>query len=171
MPAAVRWLIVAILLIGIAGAIYAVPKLTGDSTERTGEALLHEVTTEDLLVTVTEEGNVESASNVDIKCEVAGGSSILWIVEDGKNVEEGEKIVELDGSALEEQINTQRITFEKAKATKLQSEKTVSVAKISLTEYLEGTFKQLTQDAEAVIKISEENLRSCLLYTSDAADE
>ena len=130
------------------------------STGASGKALLHEVVSDELLVTVTEEGNVESASNIDIKCQVAGGTSILWIVEDGKQVKKGEKLVELDGSSLEEQINTQRITYEKARATKLQSEKMVSVAEISLKEYLEGTFKQQTQDAEAVIKIAEENLRS-----------
>lgn len=158
---ATRWMILVLLLIMGTGAIYAYPKLTtGTKPARTSQALKHTVKTDDLLITVTEEGNVESASNVDIKCQVAGGTSILWIVEDGKQVKEGEKLVEFDSSALEEQINTQRIAFEKARATKLQSEKTVSVAEISLKEYLEGTFKQQMQDAEAVIKIAEENLRS-----------
>src|SRR5882672_795779 len=46
-----------------------------------------------LQVTVTADGNVESASNIEVKCRVAGGSTILWIVEDGKLVEEGEEIV------------------------------------------------------------------------------
>ena len=155
------WLILLFLLILLSGVIYAVPKFTSSGNSESAEkTLLFDVATEDLLITVTEEGNVESASNVDIKCQVAGGTSILWIVEDGKQVEEGEKLVEFDSSALEEQINTQRIAFEKARATKIQSEKNVSVAEISLKEYIEGTFKQLTQDAEAVIKISEENLRS-----------
>ena len=84
----------------------------------------------------------------------------MTIVEDGKQVEEGDLLVELDASALEDQINTQRIAFEKARATKIQSEKTWSVAKISVTEYLEGTYKQALQDAEAAITIAEENLRS-----------
>ena len=46
----------------------------------------------DLLVTVTESGTLESAANVEVKCQVAGGSSILWIIPDGTFVEEGEKI-------------------------------------------------------------------------------
>jgi len=155
------WAILLFLLIVLSGVIYAVPKFTNSVSQDLAEkTLLHEVATDDLLITVTEEGNVESASNVDIKCQVAGGTSILWIVGDGKQVEEGEKLVEFDSSALEEQINTQRIAFEQARATKIQSEKNVNVAEISLKEYTEGTFKQLTQDAEAVIKIAEENLRS-----------
>src|SRR5262245_56821655 len=43
-----------------------------------------------LVLTIMEDGNLESASNVDVKCEVAGGATILWIVEDGKEVQEGE---------------------------------------------------------------------------------
>ena len=144
----------------LAGA-YTIPKLMGGfGGSDTTRILTHEVKNEDLLVTVTEEGNVESAKNIEVKCQVAGGSSILWIVEDGKQVSKGEKIVELDASSLEDQINTQRIAFEKARATKLQSEKTFSVAKLSVREYLEGTFKQALQDADALITISEENLRA-----------
>ena len=159
--ASTGWLIVVLLILTIGGALYAVPKLTSKgSAERIDRAMLYEVQNDDLLITVTEEGNVESASNIDIKCQVAGGTSILWIVEDGKQVRKGEKIIEFDSSALEEQVNTQRIACEKARATKVQSEKNVSVAEISLKEYLEGTFKQEMQDAEAVIKIAEENLRS-----------
>ena len=142
-------------------AAYVAPKIAGGFAPESAQSVLtHQVSRGELLVTVTEEGNVESASNVEIKCHVAGGSSILWIVEDGKQVEKGEKLVELDSSALEDQINTQKITFEKARATKIQSEKNFSVAKIAVTEYLEGTFKQALQDAEALITISEENLRS-----------
>ena len=129
-------------------------------SEASSSFLTHTVTTEELLVTVTEEGNVESASNVDIKCQVAGGSSILWIVPDGSTVKQGDKLVELDASTLEDQINTQRIAYEKALATKLQSEKTFAVAEISVEEYLEGTFKKEQQDADALITISLENLRS-----------
>lgn len=148
-----------LVCLGLA-AFFLVPRLAGAKASSATAALLHEVKNDDLLITVTEEGNVESAQNVEVKCQVAGGSSILWIVEDGKQVKKGEKIVELDSSALEDSINTQRIAYEKARATKLQSEKNFSVAQISVREYLEGTYKQLLQDAEALITIAEENLRA-----------
>lgn len=154
--------IFALGLVACAGiAVFVVPRLLANfgQPDLTG-ALTHEVKTDDLLITVTEEGDVESASNVEVKCQVAGGSSILWIVDDGKQVKEGEKIVELDSSALEEQINTQRIAYEKARATKIQSEKNFAVAKLAVTEYLEGTYQQALQDAEALITIAEENLRA-----------
>ena len=114
----------------------------------------------ELLITVTEDGSLESASNLDIKCQVAGGSSILWIVPDGSEVKAGDRLVELDASALDESINQQRIVYEKARSTKIQAEKTFEVAKLAVREYLEGTYKKEMQDADALITISMENLRS-----------
>ena len=155
------WILVLSLIGLVILGFVMVPKLTASmQTSNDSKILTHEVQSEDLLITVMEEGNVESASNIEVKCQVAGGSSILWIVEDGKQVKKGEKIVELDASALDDQINTQQIAYEKARATKLQSEKNFSVAQISVKEYLEGTYKQLIQDAEALITIGEENLRA-----------
>ena len=88
------------------------------------------------MVTVTEDGSLESAVNIDIKCEVAGGTSILWIVDDGTEVKKGEKIIELDSAALEESINQQRIATEKARAAKIQAEKDYAAAKLAVEEYL-----------------------------------
>ncbi len=114
----------------------------------------------DLLVTMKEDGNLESAVNIDIKCEVAGGSAILWIVEDGQQVKQGEKLVELDSSALEEQVNQQKIVYEKARAAMIQAEKDYAAAKISVQEYLEGTFVKALLDADNNIIVASENQRS-----------
>ena len=38
--------------------------------------LLHTIEKGPLLITVTEYGNLESAENLDIRCQVSGGSSI-----------------------------------------------------------------------------------------------
>ncbi|MEC9091319.1 MAG: HlyD family efflux transporter periplasmic adaptor subunit, partial [Planctomycetota bacterium] len=114
----------------------------------------------DLLVTVTESGTLESAANVEVKCQVAGGSSILWIIPDGTYVKEGEKVIELDSATLEDQIIAQKNTLENAKATKIQAENDYSVAKISVKEYEEGTFKKELQDSETQVTIALENLRN-----------
>jgi HlyD family secretion protein len=81
-------------------------------------------------------------------------------VKDGSVVEKGEKLVELDQAQLEEQINTQKITFEKARSAVTQAEKDFAVAEIGIKEYLEGTFKKEMQDAAAQITIAKENQRS-----------
>ena len=114
----------------------------------------------ELLITVVEDGNMESASNEDVKCQVAGGSSILWIVADGEYVNEGDKIVELDSSSLEDQISSQKNVFNAAKASLIQAQQDYEVALISVREYEEGTYKKDLQDHDKEITISQENLRS-----------
>ena len=114
----------------------------------------------ELLITVVEDGNMESASNKDVKCQVAGGSSILWIVPDGEYVKEGDRIVELDSSSLEDQISSQKNVFNNAKATLIQAQQDYQVALISVREYEEGTYKKDLQDHDKEITISQENLRS-----------
>jgi len=153
--------IVVVVVAVIALGAYGSSQLIGGfGNEPTSSVLTHTVARGELLVTVTEDGNVESASNLDIKCEVAGGSSILWIVEDGKQVEEGEKLVELDQSQLEEQISQQTITYEKARAASIQMDKDYQVAQIAVEEYLEGTFKKELQDHDKQITIAMEDLRT-----------
>ncbi|HWB00257.1 MAG TPA: efflux RND transporter periplasmic adaptor subunit, partial [Pirellulales bacterium] len=115
---------------------------------------------EDLIVTVTEDGNVESASNIDIKCHVAGGSTILWIVPDGTVVNKGDVLVKLDSASIEDQINAQRIVLERAVAARIQAEKEFSAAKIGVQEYVEGTYLKEMQLIEAQITVAMENLRS-----------
>lgn len=144
-----------------AGAFYALPyalKATS-SRDETG-VLTFPVQTQRLRVTVTADGTIESASNVDVKCQVPGGSTILSIVPDGTEVDAGDEIVRLDSSQIEDELSTQKINYERALATKIQSEEDYAAATIAVKEYEQGTFVQELQQAEAQIKIALENLRS-----------
>jgi len=158
----IRLLLLLLVVVGVIGAAaYGSTKLLGDwSEDPTAAMLTHRVEIGDLLVTVTEDGNVESAANVDIKCQVAGGSAILSIVADGEQVEEGELLVELDQAALDDQIGGQKIVYERARSSVIQAEKDYSVAKISVEEYTEGNYKIELQAAGSQITIAEENLRT-----------
>lgn len=148
-----------IAALGLAG--YASRRMfEGNTAGPVGSYSTHKVVKGDLLVTVTEDGTVESAKNVDVKCQVAGGSAILWIVKDGTEVQAGDKLVELDSSTIDDTMNTQRIAYNKAKTTMIQADKNLQVAEISVKEYLEGTFVQSLETAETNITIAEENLRS-----------
>ena len=156
-----RIVILIVVMAGIVGIGYMSLKLLGAFEKTTGvEESTYTVVRKNFLVKVIEDGNMESARNIDVKCQVAGGSSILSIVDDGSYVEKGAEIIKLDSSQLEDQINQQKNTFEKARAAQIQAEKDYEVAQISVKEYLEGTFEQALQDAETVITIAEENLRS-----------
>ncbi len=135
-------------------------KSNSGSAVNAGGALTHTVAKGRLLVTVVAAGNMESAKNIDVKCQVAGGTSILKIVAEGTEVEAGELLVTLDSSTIEDQLNAQKINLGKAQASKIQAEENHGAAEIAVQEYAEGTFVKELQTSEANISIAKENLRS-----------
>lgn len=147
------------LLLG--GGYWAWSAWSPGEGEQVGVSLLtHQVKRGKFLVTVTEDGNLESANNRDLKCEVAGGSTILWIIKDGTQVREGDELVRLDSSAIEEQITQQTIVVEKAQAARVQAEREFAAAEIAVREYEEGIFIQELNTLEANVVVALENLRS-----------
>jgi HlyD family secretion protein len=143
----------------------------------TPAAVGHNVLTEkvhrsDLVVSITEDGNVESAHNKDIKCEVQGGGVILWLIKDGSLVKKGDELARLDSSTIEDKINQEKITYEKARATMIEAQKNFDAAKIAVLEYVEGTFAQSLQDLKAKATVAKENLESAknlLVFTNKMA--
>ena len=64
--------------------------------------------------------------NNDIVCKVRSGtkgstvaSSIKWVVDNGAEVEEGEKVMELDDSGLKEALKSQNIVLDGAQANEV----------------------------------------------------
>ena len=151
-----------LLFVGLfVGGFYLVPQLFDlTSSDGIGGELTHTVRHGGFMITIKEDGNVESAQNVEVKCQIAGGATILWIVEDGKIVEKGEKLVELDRSLIDDQLNSQKIVYERAMATKIQAEEDYETAVISVKEYKEGLYQIDLQVALANIVIAKENLSS-----------
>jgi multidrug efflux pump subunit AcrA (membrane-fusion protein) len=135
-------------------------KSTGSGTANLSGALRHTVSKGRLLVTVVAAGNMESAKNIDVKCQVAGGTTILKIVPEGTEVEAGEWLVTLDSSTIEDQLNAQKISLGKAEASMIQAEENFAAAEIAVEEYRDGTYVKELQVSEANINIAQENLRS-----------
>lgn len=122
--------------------------------------LTHTVARGDLVVTVTEDGNLESFDNNEIRCLVAGGSTIQWIVPDGTFVKKKEKLVELNSAPIDEQILIQQIAFERARAVRDQVKNDLAAAKIALQEYEEGTFIRDQKAAQSLVTVQKEALRT-----------
>lgn len=160
-PPARGWWKRGLLALGLGAGVVVVGSLmlTGLSPQDSTTLLTHSITRGDLIITVTEEGTLESATNKEIKCTVKGGSTILKIIADGTVVKPGDELIQLDASTIEEEISQQRITYETALANKIQAESDLAVAEIGVTEYLEGTFRKEMQTAESNVAIAEENLR------------
>jgi multidrug efflux pump subunit AcrA (membrane-fusion protein) len=87
------------------------------------------VTRGDLYITVTERGTLEAADATDVACRVKAkerstpvATSIKWVIEDGTLVKKGQRLVELDDSALRDQARMQEIALSKATADKVAAE-------------------------------------------------
>ena len=151
-----RWL-GAILGVGAIGLVAANRAVWSRSTENDGDVLTVAVTRGDLLVTVTEDGHVESATNVNVKCEVPGPIRILELVADGAQVKQGDSLAKLDSSTIEDDILAQEIVMTKAEAARIKAEKDLSAAEIALEEYLEGTFVQELHKLEIDLTVARQN--------------
>jgi multidrug resistance efflux pump len=147
--------------LGVAGYM-AWPQIAGalGGSEQATTAALHTVDREDLRVTIPDDGEVESASNVDVKCRVAGGSTILWIVPDGTIVTEGQEIVRLDQAAIEDLYNTQKGVYSTALAAHIKAGEDYEAAAIAVDEYVKGTFLKELQTIESQITVAQQNLSS-----------
>ena len=133
--------------------------LRASSPDDVGPKLLHTVARRNLVVSVTEDGTLESSNNTEVRCKVRGANStIVWIIENGTEVKPGDVLVRLDTSTIEDNINTQKIAYQAALATYAQSESDVAVARINITEYLEGTFRSELKTKEKDVAIAKANL-------------
>ncbi|MDD3588182.1 MAG: efflux RND transporter periplasmic adaptor subunit, partial [Thermoguttaceae bacterium] len=91
---------------------------------------------------VNGKGNAESAKNIDITCQVEGSVTVIWIISEGEVVKEGEELVLLDSSNIEDKLNTQQSTYSTSLANVASAQATLQTAELSLEEYIEGTFQQ-----------------------------
>jgi RND family efflux transporter MFP subunit len=156
------------LLLGlgvVAAAVLVAPWLMeAFQAQRTSADLtdlpVHLVERRDLRITVTEEGSLVSDDNVDIPCDVAGGATIIDLVDDGARVTKGMEIVKLDDSVISENATAQKIAFEKARALMIQADKDHAAAKIAVEEYREGIFKKDLRTAESNVTAATERLQA-----------
>ncbi|MCR9294129.1 MAG: PH domain-containing protein, partial [bacterium] len=79
------WIKRAAMLVILIAAVGAAAPFFGSQikTSDTSRLLTHRVTKGGLAVVVTEQGTLESSSNLEIKCKVKGGSTVLWVIETG----------------------------------------------------------------------------------------
>lgn len=131
-------------------------------------AVTFEVKRDDFTLSVTERGEIESAGVVEVRSSVktqnTPGLAILRIVPEGTHVEEGDFLVELDSSALEEERTSRQITANTNLAVVVEAKNLYETAVIAKQEYLEGTFVQEQQTIESEIFVAEENLNRAKEY-------
>ena len=159
------WVWFLLLVPLLLGAVFLAPRLLeflpdSNQTADFSNMPLFTVERRDLEITVTEEGSLVSDENVDITCDVVGGATIIWLVDDGSRVTEGMEIVKLDAYVLIEHATAQKIAFEKARALMIQADKDYAAGKIAVEEYREGLFRKDLRTAESNVTAATERLQA-----------
>ncbi len=116
---------------------------------------------------VLERGEIESSSNVEVRCEVqsrAGGVQILEIVPEGTVVEPGQRLVRLDDAGLQQELIQQQIVVSNSQSTAIEAKATLDDAKLALKEYEDGTFLELEEQQESAVFVAREDLRRAEEY-------
>ena len=161
-------------LLGLAGAgmLSLAWWITGDEVKDSLaiQPLLQQVSLAEFVLEVTEPGEVESAENVEIRCEVRGrsslGVSILEIVPEGTIVQKGDFLVRLDDASLQKDLLQQRISVHQSRASLVKSKADLEAAQLSMDEYLSGSFRQEEEQLESSEFVGIENLRRAEEYFS-----
>ena len=141
---------------------------TSHSNEEDKGVIIHTVERDDFVLEITERGEVESSGVTEVRSEVKSknttGVAILQIVPEGTQVEEGDFLVELDSSSLDEERTSQQIVVNTSQAMEIESRNLYETALIAKQEYLEGTFVQERQTIESEVFVAEENLNRAKEY-------
>jgi len=158
-----RWRKRGLLTIGVVAAVAsAVALIPGAiSSREIGPRLTHTITRGDLIVTVTEQGTMESAENTEIKCKVRTPAvPIIWVIEGGTQVKPGDELVRLETLDYEDRLNE---TSKRAHMTRSAAERSkadVARAELAIPEYLEGRYRSELMRLQKDLAIAESNLRT-----------
>ncbi len=152
--------IAAILLsvIVVLGATAATLLPKTDAVATSGPISSHRIERRELLVTVTEQGTLESSNNTQVKCRVRGDNTITYVIESGTQVETGDLLVQLETLAIEEEISERTKFFHLAESQAARSAADVEKAKLAIQEYEEGRFISELASLEKDLAIAKSRL-------------
>ena len=167
------WVIAIVVLIA-AGGVWL---WKGRSTAEAGDvAVTWKTKKEKLRISVIESGQLKASKSNDIYNEVKGGATILYLCPEGTQVNEGDLLVRLDASTLENDLTAQRIKWEQANAAWIQADKTkeiqvslnasaeekalvdLAIATADVEKFREGDWKIKQEQAEQDIKLAQSEL-------------
>lgn len=161
-------LIVAVVLATTAAGTVAVRELGSDAGDADLEAM--PVTRRSFPVMIREKGELKAANSVDVKCQVEGRSTIIWLIEEGTEVKQGDLLVRLASDQIEEKVKNEEIKLTNAEAAAAAAEKeheilldqnasdlrkaqlALDMAEIEKRKYLEGDYVQTINDIELELR-------------------
>ena len=153
---------IATLLLIIMAAVLAlaaklIPRTAPSQSHQTDPQPTYTVTRGDLIVTVTEQGTLESAENTEIKCRVRGRNTIIWVIESGSVVKPGDELVRLDTLAIEDAIAERTKYAHLTRSGAERAKADVARAELAIPEYIEGRYQTQLKNLEKNLVIARSN--------------
>lgn len=149
----------AIVILG--GLGWAAVALAGSfRKDDTLRRMTHVVSRADLLVTVKEQGALESAENIEIKSKVRGYNAVLWIVDSGAFVNEGDELVRLDALFIQEQVDERTKYANWSQSGAYFSAANLARARIAIEEYDQGRYQTELLTLEKDVTIAKASLQN-----------
>ncbi len=130
-----------------------------------------------LTIAVTSGGTIQSRDKVVIASELEGVNTVIWVIEEGTNVQSGDLLLEFDASELVDKRNEQEMVVANAEsnliiaqeklgitegdceAATLDREVDLTLAKMALEKYQEGDYPQQLRQNEADIALADEEVK------------
>ena len=127
-------------------------------------------------ITVTASGTVQSRHSEVVKSKARGRNTIVWLIDEGKIVTNGQLLVELDSTEMEKSRDEQEIVVGNSEAAWTQSKEKLEIAridkesklseaelrlklaKLAFEKYESGEYPQQLQDAQSKIAMASEEL-------------
>jgi len=128
--------------------------------QQTGARLTHTITRGDLIVSVIEQGILESSENTEIKCKVRGRNTVIWVIESGTVVKPGDELVRLDTLFIQEQIDERTKYAHWSRSAAERSAADVARAELAVSEYEQGRYVAELARLEKDLTVAKANLRS-----------
>jgi len=129
------WIIILLLMVAGAGIVLSGWIRTPGSINTVDTISTFTVRYDDLVITVTESGNIKAQESTDIMCEVEGrGVEIASIIPEGtvitpEDVKKGKILCQLNAAELQDTYNREQISFSSAKASYSQAQEAYIIQK------------------------------------------
>ncbi len=169
------WLVAALVLVTAGGVVaWTQTAATGDG-DPSGPTFT--VRQGPLLISVSERGTIQAREQLTLSSELEGQNQIIFLIEEGTRVEEGDLLVELDTSGLSDQRVDQQIRVQNTEAslirarenlevTRSQAESDIARAELDyefaredLRQFREAQFPKQLMEAENSIRLAEEQFK------------
>ncbi len=168
------WIIAAALCVaGAAGFLFW---HNAAQLQAAGDFATYRVTRGPLTISVIQSGTIQAREMTTIQNQLEGRTSILWLIQEGTEVQKGDLVMELDASSLIDSRLDQEIRLQNAEASYIRAQENLEVvrnqaqsdvelatlqyefAQEDLDQYIDGEYPNELMRSEASITLAEEEL-------------